>query len=52
MQQQNNKTLIQISDVLWEYLNSHKTRDCKTFEEVIWGFIKLEELNKNGGKIK
>jgi len=32
-------TMIKISDELWEYLNSQKDRDYKTFEKVIWRFI-------------
>ena len=37
------KTLIQISDELWSKLNSMKTPDDKTFEEVIWRIIKNEK---------
>ena len=37
------KTLIQISDELWSKLNSIKTPDDKTFEEVIWRIIKNEK---------
>jgi len=37
-------TLIQISDELWEKLNSKKDRNTKSFEEVIW---KLLEIKKN-----
>jgi|TARA_R100000093_G_scaffold71403_1_gene47047 predicted CopG family antitoxin len=33
-------TLIQVSDELWKILNDNKTKDCKTFEDVIWRLIK------------
>ena len=39
-------TLIQVSDELWEYLNSHKDRNTKTFEDVIWRFIREDDKNE------
>ena len=33
-------TTIKISDELWQKLNSMKTPEDKTFEEVIWRIIK------------
>jgi predicted CopG family antitoxin len=39
-------TTIQVSDELWEKLNRMKTKDDKTFEDVLWNLIKKKEESK------
>ncbi len=43
-------TLIQVSDELWEKLNSMKDRKTKTFEMVIHKLIKMEETENEHKK--
>lgn len=35
--------MIQISDELWEKLNSKKDRNTKSFEDVIWRLLEENE---------
>jgi len=41
-------TTITISHELWEYIQTHRTKPSETLEDVIWGFISLN--NKKEAK--
>lgn len=40
------RTTIQISFDLWRYLNESRTDPKETFEDIIWGFIRLNDIEK------
>lgn len=41
---------IKVSNELWDYLNSHRSRDCRSFEDVIWRFIRDDNQQIKGGQ--
>jgi len=49
IKQSHKPTTIKISNELWKYLISQKTRPKETFEDVIWKFIRDDEYNNYFG---